>query len=81
MFEKEMVLNKEAMDALLAQYEGHFKKEIAFYQENKAVLLTKYKGRHIVIAGDTVIGDFDSDRAALSDAMAAKWSRELLRLE
>jgi hypothetical protein len=71
-FEEEMVLNKEILPDLLANYKGPFEKEITFYVENLDTLLAKYKGRHIIISGDTVIGDFDSDEAALKAAIAAK---------
>jgi hypothetical protein len=48
-----------------------FEKEMAFYNKNVDTLRDKYKGRHIVIADDMVIGDFDSDGAAYLGAMAA----------
>jgi hypothetical protein len=48
-----------------------FEKEMEYYKKNIDTLRDKYKGRHIILAGDTVIGDYDSDGAACSGAMAA----------
>ena len=43
----------------------HFEKEQAFYEANRTDLRSKYAGKRVVIAGDKVLGVYDSDREAL----------------
>ena len=43
----------------------HFEKEQAFYEANRTELRSKYAGKRVVIAGDKVLGVYDSDREAL----------------
>jgi hypothetical protein len=49
-----------------------FEKESAYYEKNIKILQDTYKSRYVVISGDTLIGDYDSDEAAYAGAMAAK---------
>jgi hypothetical protein len=49
-----------------------FEKESAYYEKNIKTLREKYKGRYVVISGDTLVGGYDSDEAAYAGAVAAK---------
>ncbi|MDR2052346.1 MAG: hypothetical protein LBP80_02950 [Treponema sp.] len=49
-----------------------FEKESAYFEENIKALRDKYKGRYVVISGDTLVGDYDSDETAYAGAIAAK---------
>jgi len=42
-------------------------KEKAFYETHKSELRSKYAGKRIVIAGDKVLGIYDSDREAMQE--------------
>ena len=42
-------------------------KEFKFYLDNQEFLVNQYDGRVIVIKGGQVLGDYDSDAAALSE--------------
>ncbi|MEW5717969.1 MAG: hypothetical protein AB1817_05025 [Chloroflexota bacterium] len=41
--------------------------ELRFYQENKAMLLSQYNGKFIVIKGQELIGSFDTINDALAE--------------
>jgi len=43
----------------------HIEKEQAFYQAHRAEFRSKYLGKRVVIAGDQILGVYDSDREAL----------------
>ena len=46
--------------------ENRLAKEFQFYLDNQDVLVKQYDGRVIVIKEGQVIGDYDSDAAAIS---------------
>ncbi len=43
-------------------------KEFQFYLDNQDVLVEKYNGRFIVIIGEEVIGDYETNSDALTEA-------------
>lgn len=43
--------------------------EYKYYLEHQQELLSRYKGRFIVICGDAVVGDYDSQDAAYLDSI------------
>ena len=40
--------------------------EFKYYKKNQSELLKKYKGKYIVIIGEKVVGDYDSQSEAFS---------------
>ncbi len=49
--------------------ESNLEKEFEYYIANQARLVSKYAGRYVVIKGEQVIGDYDSELAALNEAL------------
>lgn len=45
------------------------KKEFQYYLDNQAKLLKKYNGRFIVLVGDQVVGDYESNTQAYSESI------------
>ncbi len=43
-------------------------KEFNYYIENQEQLVQKYNGRYIVIVGEEVVGDYNSDSEALFES-------------
>ena len=43
--------------------------EFDYYQRNKAEIRKKYLGRYIVIVGEEIIGDYDSQLTAIKQTM------------
>lgn len=43
--------------------------EYKYYLDHQQELLARYKGRFIVICGDSVVGDYDSQAAAYLDSI------------
>jgi len=48
--------------------------ETAYYKNNLSALQEKYLEKYVVISGDMIIGDYDSDEQAYAGAMEAKCS-------
>ena len=44
-------------------------KEYKYYLEHQQELLERYRGRFLVIIGDSVVGDYDSRAAAYLDSI------------
>ena len=40
-------------------------REFEFYNENKDELLSKYEGRVVVVKGEKVLGDYNSEKEAI----------------
>jgi hypothetical protein len=49
-------------------------KEQLYYENNLSTLQEKYLGRHIVISGESIVGDYASDEEAYAGAIKAKCS-------
>jgi len=47
----------------------NLQKEFEYYIQNQGWLVSKYRGRHIVIKGQAVIGDYDSDMEAIEETV------------
>lgn len=43
---------------------GEVQKQFDYYLANQDALVERYNGKHIVIAGEKVVGDFDSELEA-----------------
>jgi len=48
--------------------------ETAYYQDNLSTLQERYLRKYVVISGDKIVGDYDSDEQAYAGAMEAKCS-------
>ena len=46
-------------------------KEFDYYQQNKDMFLSKYKGKVVVIVGNDVVGVYDSEREAVDETVKA----------
>jgi hypothetical protein len=57
---------------------NHLVKEMAWFNEHRQDLLTKHRGKWVVVYNEVLVGIFDNFKDAYTSGIAATKSRELL---
>jgi hypothetical protein len=62
-------LDVNAADAsILRPMEGELRKQFQYYLDHQDELVQRYRGKWVVIVGEEIVGDFDSELAAYAFA-------------